>query len=572
MTISDTISLNFEATQWWVILLSLVPCVINIGIFIYCYYFINRNRLTIIFSNFLLCLIIWQFGDTLLRITDSIKTAELFYRTYLLAIILLPAIGLHFTLSFFELIKNKYSAFVATLIYAPAVIFMVINLLRINQINLIPTFFGFTNTTHDLIEVFWRFWMSLLALITIAIQFYFYKFSIHQGEKNKKIAMILFFGYAIPSLQGITTQAILPIFMGIPEIPLTTTFATFFSFSAIIALKKYNLFDYSQTSASQQVLDIMSEGIVITDKKGKIQYANNALCTMLNYQRQELYDSPSYHVISADEKEKVAASLKSRLQGKIGRYETKVLTKEGKELNVSISASPFYDKNQRIQGSLRIITNITALKNQRKIVLSAMLAGEEKERKRFAQELHDGIAQYLTAININITSIGDNIPPIHYNTLQTIKNIVQETINETRSLAHNLLPKGIEKDLDSSLHHLVDGLKNVTSIKIEIQTLGKKILLSNSIKFNLYRISQEFINNSIKHAKAKKLNICLKYNSKNIEFLLSDDGIGFEVNSSENKGGLGLIHIKQRSEAINANIKFNSKKGIGTKLKLIIPF
>ena len=364
----------------------------------------------------------------------------------------------------------------------------------------------------------------------------------------------------------------MPIFFGIPEIPLTTTFATFFSIATIIALKKYKLFDYSPISVSQQILDTMNDGLLISDKKGKIQYANNALCNMLNYKCSELYAKPSYYFITAGEREKVAEEVKSRFKGTVGQYETKMRTKEGKILNVLISGSPFYTNNDRINGSLAIITDITSIKNQRKMVLSAMLDGEERERKRLAQELHDGIAQYLTAINLNLSTFDDHIAPEHHETLQILKKITRDTIIETRSLSHNLIPKGIEQELNISLQHLVAGFKSVSSIKIEIQIKGKVFTLSLSEKFNLYRISQEFINNSIKHSKAKKIELFLNFNSNNIELKLSDNGIGFDINNPKMKNGIGLINIKQRTEAIDGILKFNSVKGFGTELKIIVPF
>jgi signal transduction histidine kinase len=179
-------------------------------------------------------------------------------------------------------------------------------------------------------------------------------------------------------------------------------------------------------------------------------------------------------------------------------------TNDGEILNVLISGSPFYNNNNEIKGSLGIVTDINSIKNQSKVVLSAMLEGEERERKRLAQELHDGIAQYLTAINMNLSSINRNIPTEHLETLKILKKITKDSIIETRALAHNLLPKGIKQDLISSFKHLFKTFNSINSILFSLKINGERFLLSESLKFNLFRITQEFINNSIKHSFAKK--------------------------------------------------------------------
>lgn len=570
MYILNSIVINLDSTNIWIALLSFIPALINISILAFCYFKSDKNKLTRAFSFFIFFLIVWQIQDTLLRISGDTETANMFYRTILFGVLFCVPSGIHFSLIFFDKIKKSAYKIIISVLYLPSLIFTLINLFNLNEIKLINGIFGYANSVISLNENFQRIWLSILAITTVGLLFYYYKNVPKENTKKKKRALLILIGYSIPSTQAIITQALIPVIYNTAEIPLTSTFITFFSIASIVALRKYNLFEYSPAKVSQQILDTMTDGVIISDKEGKIKFANIAICEMLNYKVEGLLNKSIYYIITEDQHAEVSKTINSRYKGEKSQYETKMKTNDGKIINVLISASSFFNNNNEMTGSLGIVTDITSIKNQNKIRLLAILEGEETERKRLAQELHDGIAQYLSAINMNLLSINGNLSAENKKTLKIIKKITKDTIIETRALAHNLLPKGIEQDLISSFKHLLKTFNSINSILFSLKINGEIFLLSESLKINLFRITQEFINNSIKHSSAKKVNITINFNVNTIELLLSDDGVGFKIDNLKNNSGIGLVNITNRVNAINGLLKINSSSKMGTLFKITI--
>lgn len=231
---------------------------------------------------------------------------------------------LEFILACCFLIKSKKrDSILITLLYFPSLILTLINLFKLNEIKLTNGFFGYANDFHSLFENIQRIWLSILALSTIGLLFYFYKSIPKENAKKNKRALLILIGYSIPATQAVITQAIIPIIYNTIEIPLVSTFITFFSIATIIALKKYNLFKYTPITVAQQIMDTMNDGVLIANKEGKIQYVNNTLCKMLNYDLEDLLNQPSYHIITEDHHEKVSKAVNSRFKGEKSQYETK---------------------------------------------------------------------------------------------------------------------------------------------------------------------------------------------------------------------------------------------------------
>jgi len=181
----------------------------------------------------------------------------------------------------------------------------------------------------------------------------------------------------------------------------------------------------------------------------------------------------------------------------------------------------------------------------------------ESERKRLARELHDGLGPLLTTLKINVQNkieSGEN--------KDTIKNIIDTTIAEIRQMTNVLMPTSLDKfGIGATLNNYVQSIQDSISFPISLENLTQheNSNITKEQEIHLFRITQELINNTIKHAKASQIKISLTEFADFLSLFYFDDGIGFD--SEKVTTGSGLTNIKDRVEICNGILIINSSKG-----------
>ncbi|MBZ4043300.1 sensor histidine kinase [Flavobacterium hibisci] len=199
--------------------------------------------------------------------------------------------------------------------------------------------------------------------------------------------------------------------------------------------------------------------------------------------------------------------------------------------------------------------------------LHAVIITQEEERKRIAQDLHDDISSKLNVVSLNSYLLASpNLKQTEIKEItDNIINITAKALDNSRKIAHNLLPPVFDKfGLHAGIEELCEEFESSKSVKVFYQ---------NKIEFNenekdkhlhVFRILQELMNNSLRHGKASEISIHLdKVNGSNSCFY-KDNGIGFDSKNSENQKGLGMKNIDSRISFLNGSIDIKSEinKGI----------
>lgn len=196
--------------------------------------------------------------------------------------------------------------------------------------------------------------------------------------------------------------------------------------------------------------------------------------------------------------------------------------------------------------------------NTRILSKRMLVNGMENERRRLARELHDGIGPYLTSLKHYIENRVENEVK-----KTEMKKIVDDTISEIRLMSNALMPASIDDfGIGVTLTNFIENLKKSTTVTIEYEDLTQQESsnITNQQAIHLFRICQELINNSLKHANAKNIRITLSEFDDFISLYYFDDGIGFDINTV--KLGLGISNIKERVEICNGTITINTNPGI----------
>ena len=207
-----------------------------------------------------------------------------------------------------------------------------------------------------------------------------------------------------------------------------------------------------------------------------------------------------------------------------------------------------------------------------KTLSSKIIDAQEEERKRIAKDIHDGIGQMLTALKFNVESI--NIENLETSTkkIENLKSLSKELIQGVRMATFNLTPPELtDHGIGSALQTLTSQLAKLT---------GKNILFENKTGFNkrfdsltetnLYRITQEAVNNSIKYAESTYILVSLNHSENLVSITIDDDGLGFDITKvkKDESHGMGLFFMKERIKYIDGRLFINSSKGEGTRITI----
>ncbi len=215
----------------------------------------------------------------------------------------------------------------------------------------------------------------------------------------------------------------------------------------------------------------------------------------------------------------------------------------------------------------QIAEQISENNRQEKLRFKAVIDSEEKERIRIAKELHDGLGQLLSSAKLNISSLEDGIPEEDEYLLENSLKIIDEAVTEVRNISHNLMPATLMSyGLIEAIGVLVNKINDSKQIGISFNNENFNATLEIETKIALYRITQEVINNMLKHSQAKNIDIRLSNFENRVSLAIKDNGIGFNTAEIKNSKGIGWQNIYSRVSILNGEINVNSHLGNGTEI------
>lgn len=209
--------------------------------------------------------------------------------------------------------------------------------------------------------------------------------------------------------------------------------------------------------------------------------------------------------------------------------------------------------------------------DQQEEILRNTILAQEKERKRIAQDLHDEVGAMLSVVKLNVSrferkSGNDTVKELANET----KVYLEDVITQVRRISRALMPPSLEKlGLDYAVAEFVNWANKSGQIEVDYWKSGEPVRLNSKKELAVFRITQELVNNAIKHAEASKILIKARYAPDTLAISVSDDGIGFELDQMT-KTGLGLKNLESRTQILDARIKINSTPGKGTTAILLI--
>lgn len=210
-----------------------------------------------------------------------------------------------------------------------------------------------------------------------------------------------------------------------------------------------------------------------------------------------------------------------------------------------------------------------------KSLAGELIVTQEAERRRIARELHDDLSQKLAAIGIGLSRLKGRLSQTEPETTDHVEGLQQVTADisrDVRRLSHGLHPSTIEHvGLAVALRSLCDELSGMESITINVNLPEVAAPRPPDVVLSFYRITQECLQNIKKHSKASEARVTLTETASDLRLVISDNGVGFDVENVGERKGLGLVSMEERVRLVEGTFQIRSVLGKGTEVEVRVP-
>ncbi|MEW7292598.1 sensor histidine kinase [Aquimarina sp. 2304DJ70-9] len=236
-------------------------------------------------------------------------------------------------------------------------------------------------------------------------------------------------------------------------------------------------------------------------------------------------------------------------------------------------------RKQRIaeqQREIEIQKTEKLLKEQELASIDAMIAGQEKERQRLANDLHDNLGSTLATVKLHFQHLKNNKDNSETKNITELynktDNLLEEAYQKVRTIAHEKNSGVMAKQgLLPAIKKLAKKVSNSNELLVEVQDYGLEKRLDNTLEITIFRMIQELITNIIKHAHATEIHISLTNHDSLLNIIVEDNGKGFDAKVLPEKDGMGLATIEKRVEHLEGTFEIDSTLGKGTNIIINIP-
>jgi len=309
------------------------------------------------------------------------------------------------------------------------------------------------------------------------------------------------------------------------------------------------------------LLECVPQPLLYFGNDSRIEWANDNAAAFTGRELDELVGSPKDEVWSQqrEELEPMEEALET------GVSATREVTRDD-GLTWIVHASPVMGPKDKPLGAIMLATDITEIRLTQEALREAnvkILTAREEERRRVAQDLHDSVAQGLTALQMTLRAkaadMGTGTPQAEH--LEQASQRCGELGTEVRQISHQLYPPALDLlGLAVALEEIFEPYR-VTGKACSLECADdlRNARFSQNVEVALYRTAQEAINNAVRHGQAQEISIQLEQTDEEIRLSVTDNGIGFDV--EKNKRGLGMTSMNSRVSGVGGKLEVASRPG-----------
>lgn len=310
--------------------------------------------------------------------------------------------------------------------------------------------------------------------------------------------------------------------------------------------------------------------LLIDPNDGSIIDCNTTALNFYKFSKQQLITSTIFD-LSTSSVEQIKIKFKIALSGRQEVFKAMHITNNSEIKPVEIAVSIVNIKGAK--QLLFFIQDISERIEIEKRIFNATIQAEENERRRLARELHDGLGAILSSIKIYLGLLEKNANDANKVVSLTgnVADFILQAIQSVREMANNLQPSALtDFGLMAAIQDFIEKINNTKVIKITFVAKGIQKRIHDNAELILYRIMEELINNTLKHAKASNANLEIIKNTNFVSLKYTDDGAGMDMNAvlQNKKGGNGIKNIISRVQSIEGTVDIFSEPGKGFEINL----
>ena len=330
----------------------------------------------------------------------------------------------------------------------------------------------------------------------------------------------------------------------------------------------------------RSLIEQASDGIVITDMEGNILEVNNSFIKMIGFSEEEMTGN---HVTKFLPEEGLKINLlriHELMQGKNLLYESRLVKSDGMVLDIEVNSK--MASSHTLVGFIRDISDRKraeallqkSYKDIRQLA-SSLQSIREDERTNIAREIHDELGQQLTGLKLDLHWLARKINSTDKEINDKMKEsieLINTTIVSVRKISTNLRPSILDDlGLLAALEWQSEEFEKRSGTKVEFINNAGEITVQPEATTGIFRIYQELLTNIARHANASLVTTVLYKDESRLYFSITDNGVGFNIETISNKKTLGLLGIKERTLLLGGTYEFKSKPDEGLVTTISIP-
>ncbi len=337
---------------------------------------------------------------------------------------------------------------------------------------------------------------------------------------------------------------------------------------------------------AEEKMKILQELVTVEEKTGNSNKALNYLKQVLELRDSVNLDNSKKAVAEIENKYQVAEREKEIIQLQKDKEIQALSIKQKSTFNYFLISSVaallilgfvgyrnIRHRQQIAKQQNRIdLQKINELEKDKQLVaVDSIIKGQEEERSRLAKDLHDGLGGLLSGVKFSLSNMKDNliITPDNMSVFERSLDLIDTSIKELRRVAQNMMPEMLAKfGLDEALKEYCNTINSSKLVAIKYQSLGMQTRLEKSIEVIIYRIIQELLNNTMKHAEATEVFVQVIKEGNRLNVVVEDNGKGFDTNLIKNNIGAGLSNVRSRVDYLKGQLDIHSEPGKGTLINI----
>lgn len=323
---------------------------------------------------------------------------------------------------------------------------------------------------------------------------------------------------------------------------------------------------------------------VYMQQDGRFVFANERFAGIFGYSREEILGMETWKTVHPEDRSRFRSYQEKRMRGEEApsEYEVRGLTREGRTIWINRRINLVRHKGRpAVLGNVADITKRKRMEQELRLLSSRILSAEEMERKRIAQELHDGLGQLLGAIKFRIESVlvSKQEEPLGEvrQKLEAVVVLIRQTIEEMRRILAALRPSMLDDlGIVPTINWLCREFQQThAELVVEKDVSVDEQAVPGELKTVIYRVIQEGLNNVAKHSRARRVRVSLTGSDRTLLLEIEDNGTGFDErekpDTTGTTWGVGIHSIRERTRFSGGSFEIKTGRGKGTLIRAAWP-